>query len=398
MKRIEIFRPGKHISAAGETIEFTEADLQKMASVYDPAKHEAPLVIGHPEMDKPAYGWVGSLALEGGNLVVNESKQVDPRFAEIVDAGHYKKRSAAFYPPNHKRNPVPGSWYLRHVGFLGAMPPSIQGLKPVEFSDDDEGVVVFGEIEYSNFARILRGIREFFISKFGLEDADKAIPGYSLQYLEGEALRADLKGENETGLMSYAEGSAPAGGVANAAKAAPTSPVTKGGDPVSGSSNIDQTAEFAERKKSLDDQAADIAKREAALRESEAKARRAEAAEFAEALVKEGKVLPRERGAVAEILLALPADKPVEFAEEGDKKTTKTPREAFEAMLKGLPKRVHFGEAAKPSVVGDGGSAYAAPAGYTVDPDQAALFAEATAYAAQNKVDFVSAVKAVGGK
>ncbi len=63
MQRIEIFRPGTHTAMSGETIGFTEAQLRASAAAYDPAKHEAPIVVGHPRHDGPAYGWVKSLAI-----------------------------------------------------------------------------------------------------------------------------------------------------------------------------------------------------------------------------------------------------------------------------------------------------------------------------------------------
>lgn len=48
-------------SDAGETFNFSEQDIQDIASCYDPAKREAPLCIGHPANNLPAYGWVNKL-------------------------------------------------------------------------------------------------------------------------------------------------------------------------------------------------------------------------------------------------------------------------------------------------------------------------------------------------
>lgn len=63
-----------------------------------------------------------------------EPHQVDPEFAEMVNAGRFKKISASFYTPDAPNNPVPGVYYLRHVGFLGAQPPAVKGLKQAEFA------------------------------------------------------------------------------------------------------------------------------------------------------------------------------------------------------------------------------------------------------------------------
>jgi hypothetical protein len=139
---LEIFRGGRVETSAGEALTFTAADLEAIAAGYDPAKHEAPLVVGHPTNDDPAYGWVKGLRVAGEALVA-EVDQVDPAFKELVEAGRYKKISASFYRPDAASNPTPGKWHLRHVGFLGAVPPAIKGLRPVQFAGGAEGVVNF---------------------------------------------------------------------------------------------------------------------------------------------------------------------------------------------------------------------------------------------------------------
>ena len=114
MKRLQIFKPGTFVASNGKSYTFTEVDLIAVARGYDPAKHEAPLCVGHPKDDAPAYGWAKSAAFAEGSLEI-EPHQVEPQFAELVAAGRFKKRSAAFYPPDSKQNPTPGAWYLRHV-------------------------------------------------------------------------------------------------------------------------------------------------------------------------------------------------------------------------------------------------------------------------------------------
>ena len=66
MTRLQIFRPGRHTAMSGEALKFSKADLRAIADCYDPALHEAPIVIGHPELNKPAFGWVKSLHFEKG--------------------------------------------------------------------------------------------------------------------------------------------------------------------------------------------------------------------------------------------------------------------------------------------------------------------------------------------
>jgi hypothetical protein len=143
-KLLHIFKSGHHVAMNGAALEFSEADLAASARAYDPALHEAPVVIGHPKHDAPAYAWVKSLVTSEDGLNA-EPRQVDPAFAEMVNAGRFKKISASFYAPDAPNNPVPGVYYLRHVGFLGAQPPAVKGLKQVEFAETEAGVVEFSD-------------------------------------------------------------------------------------------------------------------------------------------------------------------------------------------------------------------------------------------------------------
>ena len=70
---------------------------------------------------------------------------MDAAFAETVAAGRFKKIFASFYSPDAPANPVPGVYYLRHVGFLGAQPPAVTGLRSPEFADNEAGVVEFAD-------------------------------------------------------------------------------------------------------------------------------------------------------------------------------------------------------------------------------------------------------------
>ena len=116
MKPLTIFKPGKHTALNGMELEFSDADVAATAAAYDQTKHKAPLVIGHPKTDAPAYGWVDSLYFANG-LLNAYPEAVTAEFAGWVNDGFYKKMSASFYPPAHHGNPVPGVYYLRHIGF-----------------------------------------------------------------------------------------------------------------------------------------------------------------------------------------------------------------------------------------------------------------------------------------
>ena len=145
MRPFEIFRAGRHVSMAGEALTFSAEDLVRAASVYDPRLREAPVIIGHPASEAPAYGWIASLAHASGRLTA-APRNVDPAFAELVRARRFAKVSACFYRPNEPSNPSPGVWYLRHVGFLGAQPPAVKGLDPVRFASFPTACVTFSEV------------------------------------------------------------------------------------------------------------------------------------------------------------------------------------------------------------------------------------------------------------
>ena len=108
-KPLHIFKPGRWTTAAGEVIEFSQADIQATAQAYDPKKSKAPLVIGHPKIDQPAKGWTVALSASERGLFAAADK-VDPEFAEAVRAGSYGTVSAKFYRPTDANNPVPGVW------------------------------------------------------------------------------------------------------------------------------------------------------------------------------------------------------------------------------------------------------------------------------------------------
>lgn len=176
---------------AGERIEFSAADLAATAAAFDPAVAKAPIVIGHPATDDPAQGWAGGLVANARGLFAKPD-QVDPAFAEEVRAGRWGTVSAKFYRPTDPSNPKPGIWYLRHIGFLGAAAPGVKGLDAPAFADAAEGVcfqegVPFADWSDLDNASLWRGLRDWFISKFGQAEADAVIPGFRVQSLEQDA-------------------------------------------------------------------------------------------------------------------------------------------------------------------------------------------------------------------
>lgn len=113
-------------------------DLQAIVDSYDPTVHEAPAVLGHPATDDPAYGWVRSVQVRDDGLWANTDLQ--PELAEMVQQQLYRKLSVALYPPGSVGNPVPNSFYFKHLGFLGGQAPAVKGLKPVSLAAGDDSI------------------------------------------------------------------------------------------------------------------------------------------------------------------------------------------------------------------------------------------------------------------
>lgn len=141
---IEIFRAGTFRAMNGKEFTFTAKDVAEIANSFDSAQGPAPVVIGHPKSDDPAYAWANTVFADGDVLKAT-LKDIDPAFAEMVRAGRYKRISAALYPPDASNNPAPGQYYLRHIGFLGAAAPAVKGLKSVDLAEDDSDWVEFGD-------------------------------------------------------------------------------------------------------------------------------------------------------------------------------------------------------------------------------------------------------------
>lgn len=184
-KPFRIFRVGTHTDSAGQATTFTREQLEATVAAYNEGDWRAPLVTGHPKGAAPAYGWVGKMRLdENGDVFVDDVEKLNPDFAELMQSGAYRNRSASWYAPDHPNNPTPGVWQLRHLGMLGAQPPALKGLGDVEFNDGDGVTVEFADYTTSTIGYLFRSLRELLIAKWGTEEADKALPGFHISDLE----------------------------------------------------------------------------------------------------------------------------------------------------------------------------------------------------------------------
>ncbi|MDP8098534.1 hypothetical protein [Pasteurella atlantica] len=154
----EIFKTGKHYGIKGKKPTFTtwtEKQVKDIADLYNEQIKSAPLVIGHPEDDKPEYGKVKKL-IYCQNALFTEA-EVQPSFIKEIKAGRFKAISSAFYGKKQEENPLKGVvTYLKHVGFLEAnQSPAVKGMLPPEmsvyslcFSEQGSDVYMFCESDY----------------------------------------------------------------------------------------------------------------------------------------------------------------------------------------------------------------------------------------------------------
>ena len=360
MQLIEIFKAGKRTDANGVVVDITTADLQQAVDAYNINFHESPAVIGHPQLNAPAYGWVKRLELDG-DVLKAEFDQIDPEFAEMVEKGRFKKISSSFYLADSPNNPCPGNLYLRHVGFLGAMPPAVKGLRNPEFADNEQGVVDFSDWAE---ASLWRRLRDWIIGTHGQEEADKAVPDYLVASVQEESIRNDLKRyqQDETGIPmpSFNE---------------PNQPSEPQGEP-------EMTAEEIEQLKA-ENQKLKAEKAEAALNQAKA--------DFAEGLVKAGKLAPVAKQQAIDLLnygSTTAAGGVVEFG-EGENLHSK-----IKAFLEAQPQIVEFGEVAtkdKAAGAEDGTVQYAeGTSADAIDMDK-----KVRAYMKEHNVDYTAAFNAI---
>ena len=333
--RIAIFRAGTHRDEKGRTWTFSEGDLASIAAGYDPANHQAPHVLGHPKTDAPAWGWTKGLEVENG-VLYETREQVDPAFAEAVDAGRYKFRSASFYEPNDPANPTPGSWHLKHVGWLGAQPPSVKGLGPAFAEDDASEGVTFAEGDMNlawlagNVAEGFRQLRDWILGKWGQEEADKALSAWTDR--AATQIAADVRAEAraEPG-AAFAEAEAALASATAAAALIDT-----------------RTAELDAREAAIAEREAAAQAGQAAFAEASRRTARDDDSAFVDQLVTEGRLPPARADQVKTLLGVLDGDQAVAFSEG-----SADGRDQLRELLGGLGVSITFAEVAIAEQVAD---------------------------------------------
>ena len=385
IRRVQIFRVGTHTASNGFVRTYSQSEIDQIAQNYNPEVHEAPLIIGHAYGTSPAFGWVKKLYSCPGYL------EADVWFhPEIVDAVRqklYQKFSVGLYTEESPANPYPGTLSLRELTILGAQPPAVKALASIQFQEE-EGVLQFDEqLNFmqsdSLIATIFQRLRDHFIDKEGLDAADKILPADLVQMVYECASMPDARFEMLDRLMMR---------------------VSELEDKVSSSQPIytekhmteEKELEFAEKQRQIEIQQAELAKQAGLLAKRQAELDRKEDLDFCEGLIKEGKVLPKERTNLMAIFSSLrKSDSTVNFGEGEELSAV----EAIKNFVKEHPPVIAFGEFSAPEkALPRTGNGFDAPDGYEVDSEQAELYEKAQAYMeAHPGTDFLKAVQKIGG-
>jgi len=363
--KLQIFEAGLHTDSEGRKKLWTDADLKNIEQKYNEqaGRHEAPACVGHPTDNAPAYGWLEKVEKVGDKLF-GYFKDMTPQFKEWLEKRHYKKRSLSLYPDG----------LIRHVGFLGAVPPALKGmsddgLPQASFAESKDFVTYeFSDWRTTAIGRVLGRLRDYLIEKESLEKADQIISSYDVE--------AIIKPPPEPQEASPAF------------EELGTKQSTKEDD-------MDKVKELEaqleeEKKKSaqFSDAAAtkdtELTQLKAQLAAEQAKNRRAEFAEFVNSLntASEVHVPPAMVSGALDFMEILSGIGEFEFAEAEGKTAKKNALDAFKGWLKNMPVCVELSEKATKA-----GAAEPSPSSkkandprVTVDPERQELHEKALAY------------------
>lgn len=315
----------------GVSFTATAEDLAGLAARYDAASSPAPVVIGHPKTDTPAYGWVESFSWDADSeRLIAEIGELEPQFADAVSEGRYKKISMSFHMPGSTSNPAGDALYPKHVGFLGGAAPAVPGLQPVSFEGSNDGTVTvelseFAEPALKDVATLFRKFREWLIDERGVETADQVVPDFYIRWIDdaGDPPLSDFSEHSEEPSMARS--------LLRGKRSQP--------QPAQSPYELpEDDAAFADREAQLSAREQELADREAALAHADHVA-------FAETLVSDARMPSGNVPRVVALLDCLSAMEPeeVSFA-DGDKKIVSDPLQLMKDLLRSQPKLVEFGE------------------------------------------------------
>lgn len=188
----DVFFAGTHTDNSGKTHTYTRDDLQQVVDNF--VANKAPLVIGHPELDAPAYGWVSDVRLTDDDRLEIKADNVNVEFAKSVAAKAYPNRSVSLVRTGKGLS-------LRHVGYLGAAEPALENLGwQFSVDENDQAETIEFSLETAQHRSILdmfSNLRDFFIDKFSLEEADRVLPEWTLNWMRDRVAKDEAQNPDE---------------------------------------------------------------------------------------------------------------------------------------------------------------------------------------------------------
>lgn len=348
---VQIFKGGIQTDSTGKDHD-GDALIEKAVTSFNADNHEPPAVIGHPKDNGPAWAWVDALKTDmvaGTKVLMARFKQVVPEFEEMVKKGLFKKRSASFYPDGR----------LRHVGFLGAMPPAVKGLADIGFKEDDQVTFEFEESwKMNSLGRILQNLRDFLIEKFGTDEANKVISSWEIE---------DIKQPETDSSEAFAE-----------------EPIKQGETDMADFTQADVDNAVEKAKKDERDRL--NSEFEEKRREKQISNDLEAVQQFCDRMVKEGKIAPAWLDfGLKEFMDTLAGSEPVEFSEGNKQTPLEWMKDFFENQV---PKLVEFKEVATRD---DGLPEVEAEFAECEDEDRLELHKKITALAAEENISYSEA-------
>ena len=310
---IDVCRAGTWRDMAGRDVRLDEGRLDRIVQSHADAG-PAPVVVGHPETDAPAYAWIDGLRRVGDRLQA-KLRDIAPAFREAVEAGRYSGRSIALQGDT-----------LRHLGFLGGRAPAVPGLAPTCFASAPEAVIAFADDDQAALA--------------GRQPA-----AHSESQRTAAAEEHEVDGHESTSSTTVKEGRA-----AEQPGARDRAPRREARSQASGAST--------RRLRETNKRETALAAREAALLAREAAAAADERQRAAEATiaphVEAGRILPAERAGLVALLASFDDGQAdagdgaesghttIAFATASGGEERMPPAAILERFIEGLPRRVDY--------------------------------------------------------
>lgn len=380
------FVGGEQVDSSGAKKNWTNEELDQIVTntkklIDKNIFSGAPMVIGHPKTDAPAYGWVQDIKRDGNVLSVKGDKLHD-EFAKGVESGLWPNRSVRIGKGDD-------GFYLKHIGFLGAVPPAIEGMDAIYNAATDDECFDYALDSYTpnTLSRMMRRIRDFIIDKFDIEQADKVIPDYEIESLSDHADR--LHNDDDKATPSYSK----------------PEPTKTGDEPMSEftKEEMEEAVKEAKAKGKQEAEAEFASQKKDHENELTAERNKRLSVEFSKnisALVDAGKLLPAQVEGMSEFMLQLSDAEEANFefsaGEEGKQETIKkSPLAWFNEFTMSLGKQIDTTERAAGETVSTSANDFSMP-GAAVNADRLDLHNKACEYMDSHEgIDYVSAVKAV---